>query len=123
MKGNPGWWLPALAWAATIVWVSASPDARGVGWMTDLFFQADKVIHAGVFGILAVFVLLATGRPALSVVLVSLFGAADELHQATVPGRDADVFDWVADTMGALIAVALVVYLTRRRSRSPQRLQ
>ena len=91
--------------------------------MTDLFFQADKVIHAGVFGILAVFVLLATGRPALSVVLASLFGAADELHQATVPGRNADVFDWVADTIGALVAVALVVYLTRRRSRSAQRLQ
>jgi VanZ family protein len=37
----------------------------------------------------------------------SLFGVTDEWHQAYVPGRAPDVFDWVADTWGAAVAVAL----------------
>ena len=31
----------------------------------------------------------------------SLYAATDEIHQSFVPGRDADVRDWFADTIGA----------------------
>lgn len=49
--------------------------------------------------------------------LASLYGAVDELHQATVPGRSADVADWVADTLGAAFAVTLAVLWQRQRAR------
>jgi len=36
----------------------------------------------------------------LALVLASAYGASDEWHQLSVPGRDSDVHDWVADTVG-----------------------
>ena len=43
----------------------------------------------------------------------SLFGASDEFHQSFVPGRDTDVFDWVADTLGA--TAGALVWLGARK--------
>jgi hypothetical protein len=48
----------------------------------------------------------------LAVLIVSAFGATDEWHQSFVPGRDCDVFDWLADTAGAALAVTLYVKWT-----------
>ncbi len=45
----------------------------------------------------------------LAVLIVSAFGVTDEWHQSFVPGRDCDVFDWLADTLGAALAVTLYV--------------
>ena len=45
----------------------------------------------------------------LAVLIVSAFGVTDEWHQSFVPGRDADVFDWLSDTLGAALAVVLYV--------------
>jgi VanZ family protein len=38
--------------------------------------------------------------------LSSLYAISDELHQVFVAGRSPDVLDWVADSAGALAAVA-----------------
>jgi len=40
--------------------------------------------------------------------LSSAYGASDEWHQSFVPGRTPTVDDWVADTLGAAVAVAAV---------------
>jgi VanZ family protein len=53
----------------------------------------------------------------LAVAIVSLYGVSDEVHQAFVPGRNADVFDWVADTTGALVAAGVIHLYTSRRAR------
>jgi len=45
----------------------------------------------------------------LAVLIVSAFGVTDEWHQSFVPGRSCDVFDWLADTTGAALAVTLYV--------------
>jgi len=72
----------------------------------------DKVAHFAVFGFLGTLVYRAGGPkwPAwLAVLLVSAFGVTDEWHQSFVPGRSCDVFDWLADTAGAALAVTLYV--------------
>lgn len=38
---------------------------------------------------------------ALAALLASAYAATDEWHQLFVPGRDSDVRDWLADTIGA----------------------
>jgi VanZ family protein len=38
-------------------------------------------------------------------VAVSLFGLCDEWRQSFTPGRFVEFADWVADTVGALVAV------------------
>ena len=72
----------------------------------------DKVIHVGIFGLLALFVLYSlwfrkSGRLrmrdyVLVIVIVSLFGVSDELHQYFVPNRSCDVYDALADAIGAV---------------------
>ncbi len=41
----------------------------------------------------------------LVIILTGLYGAVYELHQSFVPGRDASVFDWLADVLGAVAGV------------------
>ena len=76
----------------------------------------DKVAHAGYFGVFALAVdrglAVRTVVPAIAGAFA--LGAADELHQRDVPGRDADVLDWCADAFGAVAAVA---WRRRRRLR------
>ena len=50
--------------------------------------------------------------------LTTCFGYLDELHPAFVPGRDASVFDLMADMAGACLGVA--VYAAIRRARRPR---
>ncbi len=89
----------------------------------------DKIPHAIVFGILAVLAHRAffnQGRipvlarvPMTSAFLFSLFyGALDELHQYYVPGRNTDIWDLVADVVGAAIGLAILSVILRRRKGS-----
>lgn len=71
----------------------------------------DKVVHAGLFAVFAVLIGLAAGllRMPRGMLLLLAFlgalaiGAADELHQSTLPGRQAGWDDLAADAVGALI--------------------
>jgi VanZ family protein len=49
------------------------------------------------------------GVGASAIALAALYGASDEFHQWFVPGRTADVADWIADVIGASIGVAVVL--------------
>lgn len=79
----------------------------------------DKVVHFSVYGLLATLVVrLRTGRRAalLSILVVSLYGMTDEWHQSFTPGRSVEVADWLADTLGAALAVAMYAGWTAYRS-------
>lgn len=69
----------------------------------------DKVGHFGVFGLLGV--LIARTQPLkrwwLGLVLASLYGITDEWRQSFTPGRSVEFADWIADTLGAALAVTL----------------
>ena len=87
----------------------------------------DKLAHGLEYGILAVLNLLALRRghslgalrsAVIAVVLTSAWGYLDEIHQAFVPGRFSDVYDWVADTCGAIAFASLAAIASRVRSSS-----
>jgi Predicted integral membrane protein len=42
-----------------------------------------------------------------AVAIASLYGLTDEIHQSFTPGRSVEVADWVVDTLGAFVAVAI----------------
>ncbi len=70
----------------------------------------DKLAHFAVYGLLATLLVRRRRGPraiALALVITSLYGASDEWHQSFVPGRSSDVADWLADTLGGALAVAL----------------
>ena len=75
----------------------------------------DKLLHACAFGSLA-FTLsywFSTDKwlrePLKYCVIVcciaACYGITDEIHQTFVPGRDASIYDWFADCIGAVLAV------------------
>lgn len=105
---------------ATIFWLSSSPDAQGGFRLLELIPFGDKAAHAGAYGLLAFFFWLALRRAVLPIVLSTLYGVSDELHQAFVPGRSLDPFDLLADAAGACLFMLAVSYLTRRRAKLPE---
>jgi len=82
---------------------------------------SDKLLHALVFGGLTLLLARATHwlRPRVTLarklwvgcVGASLIGLLLELCQAFTTYRSSDVLDWVADTVGALLAVGLAIVL------------
>jgi VanZ family protein len=114
-------WLPVLSYTA-LIWVLSS---RALNVRLNLFPFQDKGVHFLEYGLLAFLVTHAVqmtwpkaryGMLVAFLVTVSL-GATDELHQAFVPGRSADVFDLVADALGALTAIVLYNLLRSVRQR------
>lgn len=53
----------------------------------------------------------------LAVVIASLYGVTDELHQIFVPGRTCDPLDWLVDTVAALLAAVLVMAFVKLRQK------
>lgn len=115
-------------WAYPLVLATAIIVASGRGQVAapDIV-NIDKLAHFGVFGLLATLVLRAPGlsRAWIAVVMVSLFGAVDEFRQSFTPGRFVEVADWLADSLGALIAVAAYRFWPwyRRLLETPLRLR
>jgi VanZ family protein len=53
-------------------------------------------------------------RTFLLIVLVSsLYGVIDEIHQLYVPYRDCNVWDWMADTLGAFLGAGAALLIER----------
>lgn len=83
------------------------------------FPNADKIVHAGLFGLPTMLALLPGCRPWRWLVLVlAMHAPVSELIQgSTLVGRDADVWDVVADITGIGCAIGLCVVWKARRSR------
>lgn len=88
----------------------AQPEAAGL-----IPAPWDKLAHLTVFCVLLILLRAGLGLPLWLAVLLTLgVGAADELHQAGLPGRFASLQDWFADLAGALLGL----FLLRRASAS-----
>lgn len=102
-------WIWPVVVAATII-LASSREVSAPGF-TRWFPYFDKVTHFFIYGLLATLTLRWLGSrrwaPWLAIAAASLFGASDEWHQSFVPGRSCEVADWVADTLGAALAVSL----------------
>ena len=113
-------WGPVIAWAALIFAFSAQPNLT---FLPDegLDFVLRKAGHMVVFGVLALVAWRAIAstthwRPpwAWAITFTLLYAVTDELHQGFVEGRQASVMDLAIDTTGAVIAVAAVLFVSRR---------
>lgn len=103
------YWGPVLAWAAWIFYLSSLTNPPVPSWI--LPEGSDKVLHGWEYGLLGLLCYRAFRRAAgpwaaaralgLAVVSATLYGLSDELHQAFVPERTADLFDLLADGIGA----------------------
>ncbi len=85
----------------------------------DLGFEYwDKIVHLAeyfVYGVLLIAAIsgMKPGTSKASIVWIvilagAVYGFSDELHQYFVPGRSADIFDWVADVAGTALSLVTV---------------
>lgn len=105
-------WTGAILLAIGIFLESSSSDIGSM--LPNLPPGSDKVAHAFSYALLSACLTLATARPGIAVVASGLYGLSDEFHQSFVPRRTSDVFDLVADVVGAVIGALAVVFLRRR---------
>lgn len=121
-----GTWAPVLAQMAAIFAASSLTDVPGLPG--GLSSYTGHFVGYALLGALALRGFararwggVANAPAAWAVVVSSAYGITDEFHQSFVPGRQASVEDWVADTLGALTGVLLAMLAARviraRRSR------
>ncbi len=108
-SGVPTWlrWIPAVTYAGLIFVASSMPKPP-------LYIPVpyiDKPIHFFEYAILCLLICWPLSTDSLtkravlfSIIAASLYGASDEIHQYFVPGRTAEISDWVSDTVGASVA-------------------
>jgi VanZ family protein len=99
---------------AVAIWILSSqssiPQPKGI-------FGIDKIEHFIAYAVLASAVGLWVSAPRwerrpwayffLIAGIAAAYGLIDEIHQSFVPGRDCNVWDWIADAAGALAGAAL----------------
>lgn len=109
-------YLPLALWAAGVL-AAGGLEFGGAS----LPSGTDKAAHFFAYGLGGVIAALAgrwSGRgwgwPGL--IFVALVAATDELHQVSLPHRDGDPMDWVADMAGALAFFVATRGLLRNRA-------
>lgn len=115
--------MPLLSYASLIFYLS-SMSFPPKEFSSLLSLLGDKLVHMAEYGVLGVLCYRAflfdawksVRRHAFgfAVLAASLYGMSDEIHQAFVPLREADVWDWVADTAGAIVSVWGFYWLSTR---------
>ena len=108
-------------WMAVIFFVSHQNNDNlqdPVNWLSqfleklNIAIPFDKVAHFGAYGILGITAYVAWPKsPVKAVAVCVAYGLSDEIHQMFVPGRSCDPWDWLADSLGALVAVVLLCWL------------
>jgi VanZ family protein len=109
------YWLPLIAYCL-IIFVQSSSSELPVE--LPAIEHLDKVLHAGGYGLLGILFYRAyrsrwpnaSGWTMANASLLSaaVYGLSDEFHQYFVTGRSADPWDWLADTIGAVLGVVAV---------------
>ena len=111
-------WAPPLCYAALIFYLSSQsaplPPLVPVVW--------DKALHAMEYAGLALLLCRALRGETVSwwrsvvfaLIVASVYAATDEGHQLLVAGRDADVRDWLAASVGAAIGPGVYAWVVTR---------
>ena len=101
--------IALIAYCTFIFWLSAQERLP----VPPVFDFQDKLLHSGayfVMGLLSWRALLHLSvskwhLALLSSLFCSAYGLSDEWHQSFVPGREPSIGDWLADSLGAVMAV------------------
>jgi VanZ family protein len=133
------YWLPLILYSAAIFILSSIPGDGLPPMPLDISFlpkfianNPDKIAHAVMYGILGWLSLRAVARGAnvafpmaaiLAFFIASTYGATDEIHQMFVPKRSSTAGDWIADSVGSFLTIAVLypIYSKRRLIEAPLR--
>jgi VanZ family protein len=115
--------FPFILWMLVIFAESSMP---GDFYPQIDIVNIDKVAHIGIYGLLGLLCYISlihlngsntfSNNPLIwTLVICSFYGASDEFHQLFTPNRSCDFWDWVSDTIGAILAVLIIKYFLSRK--------
>ncbi len=117
--------LPAILWAV-LIFIASSIPSKALPHLG--LFSWDKLLHTGEFGIFGLLLARAFNSwlsiekirtlVALTVSTGVIWALLDEVHQMFVLGRNANVYDFLADALGVIIAQVIFIQVQQRRLRS-----
>jgi len=115
------YWLPVFFVLSVIFYLSSLPPTE----IPQIDFPyIDKIVHLLIYCALGFAISRALtasvrnyvsweeyrSRIFASILLATLYGVSDELHQSYVPGRSVEFLDLVADAIGSILGGFLCVY-------------
>lgn len=112
-------WTAVIAYALLIFFFSSRPALPEI---FNFFHGQDKLAHLLEYALLGWLLIRAfkysakfslVNAVSAAVIISLLYGLSDELHQAFVPLRQCDFYDFLADALGAFIPA--VITLIRQR--------
>ncbi|MDK2973248.1 MAG: hypothetical protein PWP23_3003 [Candidatus Sumerlaeota bacterium] len=119
----------ASFWISFVLFLNNQPGSAFKTPRIKLLPHSDKFAHFLFYAIMGALIWRATipqpgeprrapvRHPLLFVFLIPcLVGLIDEINQVFVPGRSADVADWMTDAAGALTVIVLGWMLSRRKN-------
>ena len=119
------YWFPLILYCLLIFIQSANPTPEQI----PSFRFVDKLLHFAAYAIMGVLFYRAYQTlkfkdnlrmlMLLSALSATLYGISDEIHQAFVPFREAEIADVIADALGAISGVYLYQLLIASRTDKP----
>lgn len=121
--------MPGIAWFFILLFLLCMPAQdlpKSGDWLEKIFF--DKWIHTGLFGFLAFLFLAPVYTASLTpankwlwtitiTTVISAWGLTTEFIQHyVISGRSFDKYDWVADTVGAILAIFITKYILEAKT-------
>ncbi|MCL9981009.1 MAG: VanZ family protein [Bacteroidia bacterium] len=113
-------WVPAILWGLFISWATLKPTSHSdliiPLWAASL--HLDKWVHFG-FWFIWTWLFLKKVNPSglynlISVAFFSAYGGLIEVLQGTMNlGRTCDIWDWLVDTAGVVVAVIYLKWLNK----------
>jgi VanZ family protein len=111
--------VAAIIWAGVIFALSSIPGGDFIPHPNAL----NVVAHFCEYLLLSVLIALAFNSPdrafwktaLIALIITSLYGASDEIHQLFTAGRSSDPLDWVTDTVGAFLGAAATIWILSAR--------
>jgi VanZ family protein len=97
------------------------------GSAPDMIKVSDKLKHFGAYGLLAFLLsltihfqekskFLKQKNFLITVGIIALYALIDEIHQAFIPGRNSEFWDWFADILGALFGIVITKFLIKPKT-------
>jgi VanZ family protein len=104
-------WAPVVLWAGIIFAFSSIPDLSTDLGTWDLVLR--KLAHTAEYAVLGALVYRAARSAPAAVLLASAYAVTDEVHQAFASGRHGSPVDWLIDTVGVVLGVAVIARLSQ----------
>lgn len=114
-----------IYWVVLLILTSIPTDS-----LPTLFGLSDKVEHFGAYLLLSVFItaafhfqkryiFISKHYLIMGILVATLYGILDEIHQYFIPGRYCELWDFIANLLGSIVGgvffYKLIKYLTIHR--------